>query len=632
MLSFLKKWAPIIAAALVIWSVMTFANGDFLYRNGDLSLFIFGVDFLSESLNIPGGALSWLGSFFTQFLLIPWLGALLWVIMLFLAAAMTVRTFGIPSGIRSMALIPVALLIIGNMSLGYGIYAMRAQDYFFAPTIGYIIMLAIMNAVWNTGSTWKKAAVLAASAFAGFILTGIFALAGVLAAGIGAARKKRIWPLALSLLLFFVVPYIEYGLFTTFRFEDSWSMGLPAVSSQSWASRIRIPYLILFVSVLMFSLARPMFDKFRSAERKITTVTRVCSTVLAVIVISCFWFKDASFSAELKMSRAVDNCDWQKVVDIFDETITRESGKETTAFNKMEKELLSVNDKFSQAKIVGRFKENYYEPTNLMVIFKDLALLKMGQALDTAFSRKDGNRIQKSVNEIPLTFQAGPQIYFNYGLVNMEYRWLLECTSLYGWSFSSLRYMAMHGIIMGEQEFASKFLEKLDRTLLFRKWSRSQRVLSNDRQAMSQELPYIEILPYMGFDDRLSSDLSDMSNFLEKHFTQDRDTAAMQEFDSAALLWAMRSRNPELFSKALGQYLESFKGDTLPLHVQEAVALFGTAESGTTCPPVSKEVLDRFNSFKSYTIEHRADNESYLKLSIWKRFGDTYLNYFIAGQ
>lgn len=95
MLSFLKKWAPIIAAALVIWSVMTFANGDFLYRNGDLSLFIFGVDFLSESLNIPGGALSWLGSFFTQFLLIPWLGALLWVIMLFLAAAMTVRTFGI---------------------------------------------------------------------------------------------------------------------------------------------------------------------------------------------------------------------------------------------------------------------------------------------------------------------------------------------------------------------------------------------------------------------------------------------------------------------------------------------------------------------------------------------------------
>lgn len=177
MLSFLKKWAPIIAAALVIWSVMTFANGDFLYRNGDLSLFIFGVDFLSESLNIPGGALSWLESFFTQFLLIPWLGALLWVIMLFLAAAMTVRTFGIPSGIR----------------LGYGIYAMRAQE--------------------------------------------------------------------------------------------------------------------------------------------ITTVTQVCSTVLAIIVISCFWFKDASFSAELKMSRAVDNCDWQKVVDIFDETITRESGKETTVFN-----------------------------------------------------------------------------------------------------------------------------------------------------------------------------------------------------------------------------------------------------------------------------------------------------------
>jgi hypothetical protein len=45
------------------------------------------------------------------------------------------------------------------------------------------------------------------------------------------------------------------------------------------------------------------------------------------------------------------------------------------------------------ASIVDKYKSKIYEPSRMMVLFKDLALVKLGKESNTAFTYKDGGRV-----------------------------------------------------------------------------------------------------------------------------------------------------------------------------------------------------------------------------------------------
>ena len=149
------KLIPFILA-LALWCTLTFREQYFLKKVEDLSVFLFDKQFILESLRIPGGILGLAGSFLTQFLHFPWLGALIWVSLLLLAYFLTIRTFRIPSSMSALALIPVALLVIGNMSLGYGVFIMRFQDHFFSPVLGYLAALIPLGVINRTRNFLSK--------------------------------------------------------------------------------------------------------------------------------------------------------------------------------------------------------------------------------------------------------------------------------------------------------------------------------------------------------------------------------------------------------------------------------------------------------------------------------------------
>ena len=634
----MKKAVPILAVALVLWAVLAFGEKAFLLKNGDLSLFILDWSFLKSSLLIPGGFLGWVGSFFTQFLLVPWAGALLWVAMLTAAGILTVRVFKIPYQLAPVAAISVALLIIGNMSLGYGIYVMRDQDHFFAPTIGYLLILAILRMTWRCGRSWHQMAVLTASAFAGFWLAGVFALVGVAAAGIGTVFKpsgskdtdsllKRIAPLCLAIVLCIAVPFILYGLFTSYRLADSWTMGLPSVFSKSWTTSLRTPYWCLFGLTAVLSTAQPLFEKAVTWNRRLTAV-QIALTAAAVVPTCLCWFRDSNFRTELEMSAAVEQYDWQKAADIYSKASVGIIDREKKAYADLKEKLSRAKDEASYERILDRYEDRFFEPTRLMVMYRDLALLKLDKALDTSFSMRDGARPQNAPTDIPLTFIAGPEIYFNYGLVNMAYRWCLENQSQFGWSFHTLRYMAMHAVIMNEPEFADKFLDKLDHTVFFRGWSRKQRLLSADANAMSREMPYCEVTPYMHFEDYLSMDGSKMEVYLMLHFIKDRGAKDSPEFNRAAMLWAMRSKDAGTFWDTFIRYYNSPREDKLPKHVQEAALLYNSIDRTIAGIRFDNQIQDRLASFQEYVRQGESQG-GIEPFPAWQKFGDTFFYYYL---
>ena len=638
----LFRLLPYILAALLLVVLIVFEK-HYLRKVEDLSLFLFDWPFIKESFLIPGGFLGLCGSFLTQFLHLPVLGAILWVLLLVISYQFTIRAFSIPVKFSVLALIPAVLLIIGNMSLGYGLFIMREQDHFFSPVLGYLVALVPILTIKRFDSFWSKAIMLTIWTAAGFALTGAYALTGTIAASMlimtdkSQRRSFRIRLLAASIILVILIPLIMYGLYTSYRMADSWTLGLPAISQDSWTRAIRTPFQLALIYLPLMSIAAsfinpdPQSGQSKTAPGKDYTkqvITQLALYLFAIVSVYTFWFKDNNFHVELAMSEAVDEYDWQKVVDTYAQVVKKHAKSDEKAYAARTKALQGVRDAESRQEIVDKYSERFFEPTRTMVIYRDLALLKMNRALDEAFTMKDGSRLQKSRTQVPMAFQSGKQLYLQYGLVNMSYRWCLEDVIEHGWSYSTIKYMVLHSVVMHETEFARKYIGKLRKTVFYRKWAVEQEPISADSTLMAISEPYNEILPYMCFENRMSNDQVKSETFIMQHFSEPEPLNPTPEYDRAALLWAMRMQDISAFWLHLLQYLQTNDIRQLPRGVQEAAILYGDLEKDGLELPYSKAVTDSYNAFKRYVDTHPVVSLKESRYQYSKQFGNTFFYYY----
>ena len=462
----LLKYIPILFA-VILWCVLSFREQFFLKKVEDLSVFLFDKLFIMDSFKTPGGFLGLAGSFLTQFLYIPWLGALIWIALLLLSYYLTIRALRIPERYRPIALIPVALLVIGNMSLGYGVFIMREQDHFFAPVLGYLAALIPLFAIKRTQTVASKLILLTIWTAIGFPLFGTFAFIGTLTAACTTfmdqemLRSKRLTILAVSLALIIFIPLIAYSFYTSYRLVDSWHMGLPSISDDQWTFAIRTPFQLALLFLPVMAIASRWFKENDSKN----IIFQISFYIISVAAVWGFWFKDDNFRTELAISEAIDRFDWPKVVDIYKKAVSSHAKSDAKAYADRTAKLKGIKDQNTLTDIVDSYDERFFEPTRVMVLYRDLALLKMNRALDESFTMKDGGRLNKSRTQIPMVFQSGKQLYFQYGLPNLCYRWCIEDAVEHGWSAGTLKYMSMLSLLTGEKEMAMKFLNKLEKTM-----------------------------------------------------------------------------------------------------------------------------------------------------------------------
>ena len=624
----LFKVLPYILAVL-LWAVLVIRGHYFLKKVEDLSIFMFDWLYFKEALQIPGGFLGVAGSFFTQFLYLPWLGSLLWVILLLLTYQLTVKVFNIPDGLKILAIIPAVLMVIGNMSLGYGVFIMREQDHFFAPVLGYMTALIPVFAINRIKTLGGRMLFLVIWTAAGFPLFGTFAFVGTLGASLSVltgksdTRNNRITLFATGIGLVLLVPLIAYNFYTTYRMADSWHLGLPSVSDDEWTHAVRTPFQLALLFILIMSIAARWLKE--SVQRP---VLQAIVSIAAILSVWGFWFKDDNFRTELAMSEAVDRFDWPEVVNIYKEAVRSHAASDEKAYAARTRKLSGIKDQNTINEIVDSYSGKFFEPTRTMVLYRDLALLKMNRALDEAFTMKDGSRLQKSRTQIPMAFQSGKQLYLQYGLVNMSYRWCLEDVIEHDWSYSTIKYLVMHSVIMQETEFARKYINKLSKTIFYRKWALEQSALSRDSAAMASSAPYKEILPYMCFENRMSNDQVKSETFLMRHYVEPEPPHPTPEYDRAALYWTMRIQNIPEFWRRLYYYLQTNNPKELPRSVQEAAILYSDLEKDGMQLPYNKAVNDNYTAFKRYVESHpvRSLKESAYPYS--QKFGTTFYYYY----
>ncbi len=599
----LKLIPPIVVAAVLVATavILTVFEGEYLWKVQELNLFLDTKTFFWQQMVVPGGILTWLGTFFTQLFYIPWLGALTmcvwWALLVWVAA----RTFRIPWKWLTVLLIPVALLLIANVFLGYWVYYIKLRGYFFVATIG---MTAAVALVWlyrliPAKYGLRTVFIILVSACA-YPLMGVYGLLATVLMAVIAWRLKdytltwRIIDTIMALACVVIVPLLYYRwVYYQTNQDDIYMAAWPSFFLGEEYSSFYIPFYLLFAWAVV--AAACYAPRNRCAEVRRPVLWGVLQCLLLVVVgysTYSYWYKDSNFHKELRMQRAMENCDWEGVL----------------AEEKAEDE----------------------EPTRAIVMLRNLALSRLGRQGDEMYHYRVGSKKPVAPFPVKMTQIAGKSIYYNYGQVNFCYRWCLEDGVEYGWRTEYLKYLAKCALVNGEDQVARKYLDLLRHTLFHRGWAEQQESFARHPDMLRKDKNYSPVLHLMGFQDQMTSDRAIVEQYLYQEFVRiETDDPVLQEQTLIGALW---SKDIMTFWPRFIKYMELHPGQRIPTHYQEAAYLYETLEHHVdiNAIPIEDVVKQTYANFMERVQQMGGASESILKERMYPGFGHTfYYEYFL---
>lgn len=563
-----KKYLYLLLPILFL-VILVISSRDYLLQIEGRSLFLFDWFWIKDFLYKPAGPLDCLSLFLMQFMHLPWAGALIWVLLLVLSTVITSRVYGITPGLNSIAMIPSFILAGANMSLGYLVFIMNTPGYFFSPVLGYLLITLTVVLCRKVSNTILLPLFIVFWGIAGYWFAGYYAFAGLTAALTDLLvsdrkRNNRITAAVTTVAVILIAPLSLYGL-TTYNLPQSWSLGLPKALYEETHLRTFSPV----IAATLVPVLLPFFKKVTYNDTSRPAFFQIPVLTLSVLSLFLSWSKDVNFRAEISMLEATDNLEWDKSINILRRLSARADAKPD------------------------------YQPTRVMVLLKDLALVKTDREGQAAFSFDDGSMKQKNSYDIPMVLQIGKTLYLHYGIPGFCHRWCLEETGEFGWSYNRLEYLTMASISMNDKTVVLKYLDMLDRTLFYRKWSSEQRRLCIGNADFSKVSPYDRILPLVCYEDQLSEDVRGCEYTLDHHFMEARPDNATPLYDRVALFWALKSQNSTAFWTKFLLYIESSGITGLDRYYQEAAYLYSHLDNDKTLMslPYDKSIKQLYDSF-----------------------------------
>ncbi len=589
---------PWIGALLLIAVALLCFESDLLWKVQQYNLFLDTPHFFREQMVVSGGFLSYVSCYFTQFFYYPWIGVLMlcgwWLLLMWL----TKRTFRIADNWTVFALVPVAALLVADMSLGYWHYLMRLRGYFMVPTIGTTVAVAMLWAFRALPQKlWVRIAGIVVATIIGYPLFGIYALAAVLLMGIWAWRltnncTQSAILTVVALLCIIAVPMICYRyIYYQTYFNDLWTTGLPITNVLKNYPVFYIPYYIIGI----FFLLMVLFNQ-RSLSAKLQKPLYRWSlqgilVVVLIVGVWHWWYKDENFHHELVMQHCIEQTDWEGVL---------EEG----------------------------LKQGEEEPTRSIIIMHNLALSRLGridEIFDFPFGRKMGD---PDVPYDMLNLVFSRPIFYQLGMLNDCHRRCMEDGVEFGWSVEKLQYLARCAFLSREFPAAKKAINLLRHTMYYKDWGDNiEKLLVDTRQiAQDPEMGPVSRMSHMK--DALGLDEGNVEKYILNVFAyQDSREPSIQE---QAVLAALLKRNPQLFWARFNGYTKLFPHGPIPRIFQEAAYLFGKTGHGPNPDllPIDKGVKDNYNAFAREGKKYDKQQAIVGRTALYPFFGNTYYFYY----
>lgn len=603
----MKKFIPILpwlgTLLLIAFALLRFES-DLLWKVQQYNLFLDTPLFFREQMVVPGGFLSYISCYFTQFFYHPSLGVLMlcgwWLVLMWL----TKRMFRIADKWTVLTLIPVAILLVADMSLGYWHYFMKLRGSFFVPTIGTTAGVAMLWAYRSLPQKlWIRIVAIVVATAIGYPLLGIYALAAVLLMGIWTWRltshkTQNAILTAVALLCIIAVPLFCYRyVYYQTNFDDLWTAALPVfVAIESYPSYY-LPYYILGAFYLLMSILGSRFtvSSHAQAAQPKSSIQKplyswVVQGILALVLVAgiwYWWYKDDNFHHELTILRCAENSDWEGVL--------REC------------------------------QQQEGEPTRAMVLMRNLALSRLGRQLDEMYNYpRECVRPNTALPYQMLYYVFGHMIYYQYGLLNDSHRLCLEDGVEKGWSVELLTYLARCSLLMGETQAARKALNLLRHTQYYGEWADALQQLVDHPEQIAKNQDMGPVTHMLHYNNALGSDGGNVEKYIMSQLAcQDSDDLYFQEQAVLGALWMMDNR---VFWKRFAHYAKLRPRNPMPRIFQEGAYLFGTLAKMPDLDkfPFDKNVKKSYKAFMKEVAKY--DNQPAIigRTTLYPFYGNTY--------
>ena len=561
----MKRFLPIttwIVALLIVAGALLYFEADLLWKLQEQNLFLNTTIFFQEQMVVPGGLLSWAGTYLTQFFYYPWLGTLLLCLCWLLLMWLVKRAFRIPDKWTALTLVPVALLLITIVDMGYWVYILKLPGHAFVGTLGAIAVAALLWVFRALSLPHVPRIVslifIVITALLGFPLLGIYGLAATLLMGIYIWQtEQQLWQKiagsVLALCGAAVVPQLCYRfVYYQTNLANIYYAELPLFVVTEEHHEYYLPYygLALFF-VLMAVGAR--LAKIIKAEKWGKWGGIVAQGILVAALVwgvMHWWFKDENFHHELKMQHYIEQNDWQGVV--ADAALQKD------------------------------------EPTRAIVMMRNLALSRLGRQAEDMYLYKNGSRRYEAPFDMRMMLCVGPLIYYQYGMINYSARLSTEMGVEFGWRVSNLKQLAKCAILNKEENASRKYLGLLSHTTFYGDWAKKAREMD--------ELKMVKRM--MHYSNQLTGDMGNVEEFLMNRLAEStyKDDEMFQEQTLLASLW---TKDTNQFWYHFSDYTTMHPHARIPRYFQEAAYLYGKLEGRTYIDqmPFDQNVKQSFDSF-----------------------------------
>ena len=594
----MKKSLPIAiwmgALAMIAGALLLFES-DLLWKVQEKNLFLCSTLFLKEQLVVPGGLLTWVGTWFTQFLYYPWLGVLLLCAWWWLLMAVTKRAFRIPDRWAILMLIPVALLLLTNMDLGYWIYILKLKGHFFVSTIGTTAVAALL---WGfrciPDKHYLRTAYLFVTCALGYPLLGIYGLAATLIMGIwswrlSASRRVAVINSVVAVLSVAAVPLFCYRfVYYQINLANIFWAELPLFYVTENHPTYYIPYCLL---ALFFVTLAVTYRTDRQAVKPMKKLYYLLSqAVVGILLVGgvyAFWMKDENFHHELTMQHRIAKLDWKGVLE---EAATQKD-----------------------------------EPTRAIVMMRNLALARTGKQGDNMFRYKNGSKNYDAPFGMRLMLVAGPMIYYQYGMLNYSNRLSIEMGVEFGFRTEDYQLLANCAILEDDRPLARKYLGLLKKTLFYREWARQAEALLGHPDLIAKDAEREPITHMLHYDNTLGGDQGYTERFLMRQLVRSTytDDPIFQEQTLLATLW---TKDIKQFWYHFYDYVDLHPNAPMPRYYQEAAYLYGKLEGRKDLDrmPFDQSVKQSFDRFMSFAQKYDKQEVDIVRKGLYPLFGDTY--------
>lgn len=587
-------WLVAVVAAATALLVL---EDDLLWLIQEKNLFLHSWAFLQEKMVVSGGLLVWIGTYLTQLFYYPWLGVTMlagwWLLLMWLVK----RTFRVPDHWTVVTIIPVTLLLVTIVDLGYWIYMLKQSGYAFVPTVGTTAVVAVLWGFRRLCGMRNVIIVLyiLLVCVAGYVVAGVYGLAVTLLMGLwswrlGMGRTKALLCSIAALLAVVAVPLLMYRyVYYQTNLANIYVTGLPLYYVTEEYTVYYLPFILLavfFVVLCMWNEKRGEGKKEERARKK-WMAAQVFIVAAVVIGVYLSWFKDENYHRELAMQRCVASQDWEGVLE------------------------------------EARQQED--EPTRAIVMMRNLALSRLGRQGDEMFLYRNGSKRYDAPFGMRLMLVVGPMVYYEYGMLNYCNRLCTEMSVEFGWSPEYLKLMTKCAALSGETGLARKYNELLKQTTFFGTWARHAEpwLESSERAVKDSELEPVARM--MHYDDLLGGDQGFVERFLMQNLAKSTYTGD-PVFQEQALLATLWTHDIKQFWQRFSDYIRVHGNERMPRYYQEAAWLYGQIEGrkGMERLPFDNYVKEGFNRFVQIAEQYNDADVEVAREALYPYFGETY--------